>query len=503
VQNGRIRLFAINARYGRVRHDVQAVRTRAGAPDVTWHGGAVIRIFNHYVSKMAFILLLLEMLMLLASASLASALWFSDGYGHFRADNLYLSSLTFALVIIFSMSALGMYQHSAKEGIRTTLIRIMPSFALGFALLSALIAVRPEIYFGRGISILIFALGATGVVLTRLVVFKSAGSALLEARLMFVGGGPLARECIDLAASKFGFHQFNVVGCVPVPGEDTCVAEAHMLPMGESLLMMAQKYEASEIVVTVTNRRSSAFPIRQLLDCALGGVRVIDAATFFEREACQIRLDSLQPSYLIFGGGFDQSFVRASTKRIFDLLASGLITMAALPVMLVTAAGIALDDGGPIFYHQERVGKDGRIFNVLKFRSMRKDAEPDGQPTWAAADDPRITRVGRIIRTLRIDELPQLFNVFTGEMSFVGPRPERAYFVEQLIAEVAYYNIRHSIKPGITGLAQVRYQYGASIQDAVQKLQYDLYYVKNNSLFLDLLILIDTVQVVLFGKGSR
>jgi sugar transferase (PEP-CTERM system associated) len=463
----------------------------------------VIRIFNHYVSKMAFILLLLELLMLLASASLASALWFSDGAGRFRADNLYVSSLTFALVIIFSMSALGMYQHSAREGIRTTLIRIMPSFALGFALLSALIAVRPEIYFGRGISSVIFALGASGVLLTRLVVFKSAESALLEARLIFVGSGQLARECMELAASKFGFHQFNVVGCVPVPGEDNCIGEASLLPIGESLLVMARRYEASEIVVTVTNRRGSAFPIRQLLECALGGVKVIDAATFFEREACQIRIDSLQPSYLIFGGGFDQSFMRASSKRMFDLMASAMISIATLPLMLLVAACIVLEDGGPVIYRQERVGKDGRLFEVLKFRSMRKDAEEGCPPTWAEPNDPRITRVGHWLRMLRIDELPQMVNVFKGEMSFVGPRPERAYFVEQLVGQVAYYTVRHGIKPGITGLAQVRYKYGASIEDAVRKLQYDLYYVKNNSLFLDLLILIDTVQVVVFGKGSR
>ena len=462
----------------------------------------MIRIFNHYVSKMAFILLLLELLMLLASASVASALWFSDGHGHFRADNLYLSSLTFALVIIFSMSALGMYQHSSREGLRTTLIRIMPSFALGFALLSALIAVRPDLYFGRGISILIFAIGATGVVITRLVVFKSAESALLEARLLFVGGGALAHECIELASNKYGFHQSHVIGCIPLPGEEYCVPDALLLPMGESLLAMARKYEASEIVVTVANRRSAAFPVRQLLECALGGVRVIDAATFFEREACQIRMDSLQPSYLIFGGGFDQSFIRAATKRTFDLVASGLITLLTVPAMLAAAA-ILLEDGAPVFYRQERVGRDGRIFKVLKFRSMRKDAERAGTPTWASQNDPRITRVGRIMRKLRIDELPQMVNVFKGEMSFVGPRPERDFFVRQLERDIPYYGVRHGIKPGITGLAQVRYKYGASVEDAIEKLQYDLYYVKNNSLFLDLLILVDTVQVVLSGKGSR
>ena len=462
----------------------------------------MIRIFNHYVSKMAFILLLLELVMLLATVSVASAIWVSDGTGHFRPDNLYVSSLTFALVIVFSMSALGMYQHSAREGMRTTLFRIMPSFALGFALLSALIAVRPDMYFGRGVSSAIFALGATGVVLTRLVVFKSAESALLEGRLIFIGSGAMARECLDLACSKFGFHQFKVVGCVKVDGEQSCVPDSYVLPMGESLLMMAQKYEASEIVVTLGDRRAKAFPINQLLACALHGVRVIDAATFFEREACQIRLDSLQPSYLIFGGGFDQSFFRASVKRTFDLLASVTIGMASLPLLLLAAAAIVLEDGGPVFYQQERVGHHGRIFKVLKLRSMRQNAE-EGVPTWAAQNDPRVTRVGRYLRLLRIDELPQMINVFMGEMSFVGPRPERAFFVDQLIGQIPYYNVRHGIKPGVTGLAQVRYQYGASLEDAIQKLQYDLYYVKNNSLFLDLLILIDTVLVVLLGKGSR
>ena len=463
----------------------------------------MVRIFNHYVSKMAFILLLLELLMLLASASLASLLWLVDGVHPFKVGNLYLSSLAFALVIVFSMSTLGMYQHSSKEDIKNTLQRIMPSFALGFALLSLLIYAVPEIRFGRGVGVLIFALGAGCVLLTRLVFFRSTKSALLEARVIFVGGGALAKECIDLATSKLGFHQFHIIGCIPMPDEVHCVPDAYLLPADVSLLGLAQRYDASEIVVSVQNRRGAAFPIGQLLECTLGGVRVIDAATFFEREACQIRIDSLQPSYLVFGGGFDQSYLRASVKRIFDLVASGTICIISLPLMLIAGLCIFLEDRAPIFYQQERVGKDGRIFKILKFRSMRPDAERDGMPQWAAANDPRTTRIGHLIRKLRIDELPQLLNVIKGEMSFVGPRPERAFFVDQLGGQVAYYNVRHSIKPGITGLAQVRYQYGASIEDAVQKLQYDLYYVKNNSLFLDLLILIDTVQVVLLGKGSR
>ncbi|MDC8756836.1 TIGR03013 family XrtA/PEP-CTERM system glycosyltransferase [Janthinobacterium fluminis] len=462
----------------------------------------MIRIFSHYVSKMAFILLLLEMVILLVSAALVSAIWLGDARTAARAEDWYLSSLAFALVIVFSMSTLGMYQHRSREDIRNTLVRIMPSFALGFALLSLLFYMVPTIHFARG-GLLAFLLGAVGVLLTRLLLFTSAGSAMLESRLILVGAGPLARECIALAASKVGYHQFTVVGCVDVPGEECCVTSALLLPGAPSLLAIARRYGASEIVVSVNDRRNGAFPARQLLECALGGVRVIDAATFFEREACQIRIDSLQPSYLTYGGGFDQSFVRATSKRIFDLAASAAICVAALPVMLAAALWIRCEDGGPVFYQQERVGKDGKIFKVLKFRSMRKDAEGDGKPIWAAADDPRVTRVGQLIRKLRIDELPQMLNVFRGEMSFVGPRPERAYFVEQLKAQVPYYDVRHSIKPGVTGLAQVRYQYGASVDDAVRKLQYDLYYVKNNSLFLDLLILLDTVQVVLFGQGSR
>jgi sugar transferase (PEP-CTERM system associated) len=361
----------------------------------------------------------------------------------------------------------------------------------------------PVIQFVDSTRRLIFELGGAGIVMTRLAVFTSTRSSRLKSRLILVGNGALANDCMALAKDKRGLHQFDVVGCVAVAGEDSCVPASALLPEGPSLLDTVRKYGAQEIVVSVADRRNGTFPIRQLLDCALGGVRVIDAATFFEREACQIRVDSLLPSYLIFGGGFDQSFLRSSVKRVFDLIASFALGVATLPVMLMTALCIMLDDGGPILYRQERVGKDGKIFTVLKFRSMRNDAESDGTPKWATLDDPRVTKIGLWIRKLRIDELPQLLNVFNGDMSFVGPRPERAFFVDQLNANIAYYSVRHSIKPGITGLAQVRYQYGASLADAVRKLQYDLYYVKNNSLFLDLLILIETVQVVLLGKGSR
>jgi len=229
----------------------------------------------------------------------------------------------------------------------------------------------------------------------------------------------------------------------------------------------------------------------------------MDLSSHFEQMCGQIRLDSLRAGWLIFGDGFRQGFLRTMNKRIFDCIAASILLLMASPVMLLTALLIVLEDGYQVFYRQERVGLNGNWFNVLKFRSMRSDAESDGKPRWASANDSRVTRVGRFIRKFRIDEFPQLFCVLKGDMSLVGPRPERPFFVEQLTEEIPFYAVRHSVKPGVTGWAQVRYAYGASVDDAIQKLQYDLYYVKNHNLILDLVILFETVSVVLSGRGAQ
>lgn len=244
-------------------------------------------------------------------------------------------------------------------------------------------------------------------------------------------------------------------------------------------------------------------PLRELLDCRLSGVLVLDMSSHFERMLGQIRLDALRAGWLIFGDGFRQNTGRTVVKRIFDIVVATLLLIVFSPLMLITALAILIEDGPPILYRQERVGLNGRLFNVIKFRSMKKDAEKDGTPRWASKNDTRVTRVGRIIRKLRIDELPQLFSVLKGDMSMVGPRPERAYFVDQLTKEIPFYAVRHSVKPGVTGWAQVRYHYGSSVDDAAQKLQYDLYYVKNHTLLLDLVILFETVGVVVGGKGAQ
>ncbi len=463
----------------------------------------MFRISNHHISSIVSSLLFVEFITLVASVYLGSAVRFHDPNQFLPEAHEYffLSACTYAGVMIFSMSTLGMYQINFKEGIRNTLLRLMPAVVCGFATMTMIFFILPELYFGRGILLLVTFIAGGGILGVRILFFKSSEFKLLESRIIFLGVGSLAKECSDLAKNNLAYHKYNVVGFIQTSDEEACIPDKDILPLEESLLATALKYDVRELVVSVQNKRGGAFPIQELLKCKLNGIKVTDAASFFEREACQIRLDSLVPSWLVFGGGFDQSFFRTFTKRLFDLFASLMLFIIASPIMLITAIFIFIEDGAPIFYRQERVGKDGLSFMVLKFRSMWNDAEKGMNPQWAQTNDPRTTRVGRIIRKLRIDELPQIINVLRGDMSFVGPRPERPFFVEQLCEEVPYYNERHTIKPGITGLAQVRYQYGASVEDSIQKLQYDLYYVKNNSLFLDLLIMIETLQVVLFGKG--
>ena len=255
------------------------------------------------------------------------------------------------------------------------------------------------------------------------------------------------------------------------------------------------------IIVALDERRGK-FPLEQLLSCRLKGVPVEDGIAFTDQLAGKLSVENIHPSFLIFSDGFKSSEIFKRMKRVIDILVSLVALTLFFPITLLISLAIRLDSKGPIFYKQERVGEDEKIFRLLKFRSMRVDAET-GVPVWASIDDPRITRVGRVIRKLRFDEIPQMINVLKGEMSFVGPRPERPFFVKELENEVPYYSQRHVIKPGVTGWAQIMYRYGASKEDALQKLEYDLYYIKHMSVVLDLMIILETVKIVLLGKGAR
>lgn len=450
-------------------------------------------------------LLSVEALILIASFYRGVAIrFFVPGHSFFpELSDLLPQSIVFASVMILSMQSMGMYHLTHREDLRHTLLRLMPSFALGFGLITLIVYIAPLEYFGRGILLIVMLLSIVGVLLVRYVLCMNYILNLLKPKIMVLGSGELAEEFASIAAHNHNHHQFNLVGFVRIPGEISTIPADQLMPSERSLSSLANAYQVSEIVVALQSRDNLNFPVQELLDCKLSGITVIGASTFFEREMNQIRVNSLNPSWLVFGGGFDQSGLRSAVKRIFDLFSSTILLILTLPVMLLAALCIYIEDRGPVFYRQERVGLEGIPFTVYKFRSMRLDAEKCGKPQWASKNDTRVTRVGDMIRKLRIDELPQIFNVLKGEMSLVGPRPEREYFVKQLAEQIPYYNLRHSIKPGVTGWAQVRYQYGSSVEDSLQKLQYDLYYVKNHSLFLDIIILMDTVWVVLTGKGSR
>lgn len=324
-------------------------------------------------------------------------------------------------------------------------------------------------------------------------------------RLLIVGTGPEA-HAIAADMRKPGRAARKVVGFFSTSSESmesvAAAAEPRVFPNRASLTELVSRYGIQEIIVAVHEQRGGGVPMDQLLACRIRGVSVLDLAGFCEKTKWEVPIDSLKGSWLVYGEGFIQGSVRRFIKRLFDIVCSLVLLVLLAPVMLLTVAAIRFDSPGPVIYRQERVGAGGRRFMCLKFRSMCTNAEGDGVARWATQSDPRITRVGTFIRKSRIDELPQLFSVLRGEMSLVGPRPERPSFVDYLRKSIPFYELRHSVKPGITGWAQVRYHYGASLEDARRKHQFDLYYVKNNSLFLDILILIETVSVVLFHEGQ-
>lgn len=410
------------------------------------------------------------------------------------------ASLAAGLFVINSAS--GFYDATARRSLPQSCARAAFALALALPLTFALFSLLPTSLANREV-VQWSALAGVAAVIVRRVYLNHASAAIRAgARVVIFGAGAVAAN-VGRTLLQSDPH-VNIVGYVPGPNErEPAVHAQDMLPHDGTLAALARRHNVDEIVVALTERRAGSMPLRELLDCKLSGVKVYDISTHFEKTLGQISVEYLNAGWMIFGDGFDQGVVRTTVKRGFDIVCALLLLVLAAPVMLLAALLIKLESRGPVLYKQERVGQNNSTFNVVKFRSMRTDAEKDGTPRWATANDDRVTRVGRFIRRTRIDELPQLFNVLSGEMSLVGPRPERPFFVEQLTQQIPYFAVRHSVKPGVTGWAQVRYPYGATVEDSQRKLQFDLYYVKNHSLLLDLVILVETVVVVLTGRGAR
>lgn len=470
------------------------------------------KLFGHYISRASILLIMVEGSLLWALAHILLATQSSAQAQGDTALSWFATSMAVVSVVI--LSSLGLYNRITIANINVMLIR----FGIGLVFLSifsyAMIKVYllfvplerfpPTFYFYLPLGVM---LGIASLLCTRLLMIYLLDLDVLRQRIAFVGDrGHASRFQQSIASDQsLGFEIVAIVDPGGISEADGNGAQSwpfeDLVRNPSSFQPFLEEIAVDEVVVA--EKDTSAIPIEAFIDCKSRGIRVSDYMTFVERELGRIDLAELDPNWLIFSSGFTESYINNLVQRTFDFVFSIIILVITAPVLLVTTVMIRLDSPGPILYRQERVGRDHETFTLLKFRSMSQDAESGSGPQWAGVNDNRVTDVGRFIRKTRIDELPQLFNVLSGHMSIIGPRPERPFFVSQLEQQIPHYRERHRVRPGVTGWAQINYPYGASVEDAREKLAYDLYYVKNKSLFLDIVILLQTVRVVLWPQGVR
>jgi sugar transferase (PEP-CTERM system associated) len=467
---------------------------------------ATARIFNHHLHIAFYRLILVDALLFFGSFYVGAYLYFlpePQGFAEY-VTKVHFRAITFSIIGIGSLVAMGLYQPRMREGTSGILLRTAGAFVLIILAMSVIFYVLPDLHLWRGIFLYTITVAFIACLSSRLAFTKLTNREQLKSRVLVYGAGQAASTITTAMRRKSDRQGFIIVGFVRVGNETVRVGDQNLLEPDGPLQDYTQRMEIDRIVVALDDKRART-PADEMVECRLNGVEIVDLINFFEQEAGKILVDFVGPGWLVYSNGFNSSTASKIAKRCFDIFTSFLLLMATWPIMLATVAAIWLEDGfgAPLVFRQNRVGQRGKIFQVLKFRSMTVDAEGDGKARWATANDSRVTRVGQFIRRVRIDELPQIINVLAGEMAFIGPRPERPEFVEELAEQIPYFDIRHGVKPGITGWAQLCYPYGASVDDSRQKLQFDLYYVKNHSLFLDFMILLTTVEVVLFGKGAR
>ncbi|MGB5254668.1 MAG: TIGR03013 family XrtA/PEP-CTERM system glycosyltransferase [Sedimenticolaceae bacterium] len=462
----------------------------------------MIRLFGHYVSKLYLLLGVAEFVVIFYSMVAGYYMRFSIAGMSLGAvpETLSYTAMAYAGAMLISMISVGLYQRGLPFS-AGLLVRIGLSFLIANVAMSVVFYTFPDLAVWRGVMAFAMLFTFAGVLGLRTLFFRLTHAEQQSNTVLVLGTGRQAKMIADLEPQQPGFR---VVGYIPVNEQETDIPAERWLPHDRRLSDLVLDHEVDEIVIAPDDRRLR-LPVDEILDCKMSGTMVLDLLSFFEKETSRIKLDVLQPSWIFFSDGFHLGGLAQYSKRVLDLIVASIIFLVTWPLMLLVALAILIESGGrgPVLFHQVRVGLNGKEFRVHKFRSMRNDAEADGVARWATKNDTRITRVGAIIRKTRLDELPQVFNVLLGEMSLVGPRPERPEFVDQLAKEIPFYNERHRVKPGLTGWAQLSYPYGATIEDARHKLEFDLYYVKNASAFLDLIILLETVEVVLWGKGAH
>ena len=469
---------------------------------------AHIRVFKHYVHLPFIVLSAMDFIALMASFYISTFFLFFTNISLFseNLNAIVVSAVFYTLMIQLTMIAIGVYQAKIEEGLSGMMLRTIMGIIIAISMLSFFVYVTGDLlwYFTKGQLSLASVLAVFILGIFRSLFFMISGDNAFKRTVLVIGAGRRAQNLAQDLTAPFDRKGFNVIGYIPMGDEEVKVDKAFLINLPRNILQFTLDNQVDEIVVAVDDRRKK-LPMDELLDCKMEGVHIIDGSSFYERESRKVPLEMIQPSWMIFSDGFSSSSINTYIRRAFDIIASSVLLLVSWPFMLLTLFAIKIEEGlsAPLIYSQERVGLNGESFFVHKFRSMRTNAEKAGEAIWAKENDSRVTRVGEFIRKVRIDELPQIFNVLKGDMSFVGPRPERPVFVKQLSENIPYYAERHRVKPGITGWAQLCFAYGASEEDSREKLQYDLYYIKNQSLLLDLIVLIQTVEVVLFKKGSR
>jgi sugar transferase (PEP-CTERM system associated) len=427
--------------------------------------------------------------------------YFGDVFSLSQYSPLFPKAIVFSIFIISISFLMDLYGIEKGEGRKKILLKILFAGVFVFVALAAIYYFVPFAQVGRGILFIAICVSIMMQSIWHVIFYFGLKRIPGVARnVLILGTGPVARTLGRLFdTTKNNLALAGYINCV---NEPVLVPHEYVVGNGESLLDIALREKAHKIIVSLTERRGT-FPVREVLNCKLKGIEIIDGPSFYEQMLGKLLIENVNPSWFIFSEGFNVTIFRRYFKRIFDvsLAIAGFIIF--LPFLFIIPILIKLDSKGPVILKQERIGESEKIFTLYKFRTMVEGAERDTGPVWSQENDRRITRLGRFLRKSRLDEIPQLYNVLRGDMSFIGPRPERPFFVESLKKQIPYYSERYCVKPGITGWAQVRYEYGDSVEDAIEKLKYDLYYIKHLSFSLDLLIMLDTTKVILFGRGGR
>lgn len=461
------------------------------------------RFFSHHVPTEFVLLGFVEFFALIAAYYLGVDLRFREDILLQRSGDYLVQAVLFVVIMQMSLIAFGAYQRQPEQSTTMLAARIGASMMMGMLILSLIFYIAPVFFLGRGALSLAVLVSFVVVMVIRLIFMRISNAFDLRLRVLVMGSGQTA-GLVRKSEAKGELRGVNLVCYMPMPGDREAESGISLVKTPGALVKYVAENQIDIIVLAMDERRKG-LPVHELLDCKMGGVEVVDLLTFFERHTSKIRLDIMQPSWLFLSEGFEVNHFRRMWKRVFDVACVLLLLPVVLPLAALSALAILIESRGRegVIYSQTRVSENGRLFQIYKFRSMVIEAEKDGIARWAAKNDARVTRVGAMLRKFRLDELPQLFNVLRGDMSFVGPRPERPEFVERLSEKIPYYNERHRVKPGLSGWAQIRYPYGASEEDGFEKLQYDLYYVKNCSILLDMLVLLQTAEVVLLGKGAH